>query len=676
MLIAAVGPEHIAATVLIDVAIIMVAARAAGALARRLGQPAVIGEIMAGIALGPSLLGALPGNLDTNIFPLEARPTLSAVATLGLVLFMFLVGLEVDPGLLRGRVRLATSISISSIILPFVLGVPLAVLLHQRHDGGEASSLSSFALFIGASMSVTAFPVLARILVERKMERTPLGALALASAAVDDVVAWSLLALVVAIVANGSASSVAVVLVSTALFFASLALVVRPALARLEQRALTAGQVSADTLALVVAAVLGAAWVTDRIGVHVVFGAFALGTIMPRGGVLREAVAERIESVTVLVLLPVFFIATGLTVNLREVGGNAPLELLAILAVAFGGKIGGAAGAARFMGLSGRRSLALGILANTRGLTELVILEVGRSLGVLDQELFGLLVVMALVTTATTTPLLGVVYPRNLVDLDIAEAERPADAAHTVLVALDSAEGAESVLAVSKALAGSAPRGHIALSRFVAPSTGDRITGYVPSSLSTTAAYIEEMAIQARSVSGSHVTASPAVMMSADPAADLDRQAERLNADWIVTTSSLGNATHDLLIVSGSASGSRPVVDLTSDDPAAWEVAARLCLSWDGTMTVSARHGRRRLVDAARQLTLEVDDPNADATVADVVVGTEAVLPNRPDQLVITVQAHEDRTRLGLRERLDRIGPPSPRSTPTAPPPTEAKEPA
>ena len=660
MLVLAAAGKHLSAMILVDVAVIMVAARAAGALARRLGQPAVIGEILAGIALGPSLLGAFPGHLDTHVFPLDARPTLSAVANLGLVLFMFLVGLEVDPKLLRGRVRIATSISISSIVLPFCLGIPLALMLHDNHAVGEAKSLAPFALFIGASMSVTAFPVLARILVERRMERTPLGALALASAAVDDVVAWSLLALVVAIVANGAATSVALVLVLTVAFFLFLAFAVRPVLALLEDRAIKAGKVSADALALVIAGVLIAAWTTDKIGVHVVFGAFAFGTIMPRGGLLREAVEERIETVTVLVLLPVFFIATGLTVNLREVGANAPLELLAILAVAFGGKIGGAAGAARAMGMSGRRSLALGILANTRGLTELVILEVGRSLGVLDQSLFGLLVVMALVTTAATTPLLSVVYPKALVDQDIEEAERPDDAAHTVLAALETKDEAGAVLLVAQGLASSAPRGHIALSRFVAPSAGDRITGAMPSSFATMAASIEELASRASSVTGGHVTASPAVMMSADPAGDLDRQADRLNADWIVTTTTLAHATHDLLIVSGSAASASGPIHLTSDDPAAWEVATRLARTWNRTLAITTDKGHRRLVDAARQAGVTVtDDPSGSAIVVRADDGASTI-GLQPDQLVITVQAHEDRTRLGLRERLDRIGTPAP----------------
>jgi Kef-type K+ transport system membrane component KefB len=415
------------AQVLAALAVILLAARLSGMLARRIGQPAVVGEIAAGIALGPSLLGLLPGDLPHVLFPTQARPVLTAIAQLGLVLFMFLVGLESDMSLLRGRARLAAGVSLSSIALPFALGIPLAVYLHGRHDTGEAHDLLPFTLFLGASLSITAFPVLARILAERSMERTPLGALALASAALDDVIAWSLLAVVVAIVANQGAAAAGMVALLAALFMLTLVLVVRPALGRVAPRLLSGGRLDSQGFGLVLVLVLASAWITDRIGVHLVFGAFALGAIFPRHTVLRHAVAERVEAVSLL-LLPVFFVATGLGVDLRSLDARGLVELAAIVLVAVVGKVGGAALAARSAGLGPRRALALGVLANTRGLTELVILSIGFSLGVLDAQLFGILVIMALVTTAMAGPLLDRIYPRRLVQADLAELERAAEA--------------------------------------------------------------------------------------------------------------------------------------------------------------------------------------------------------------------------------------------------------
>jgi Kef-type K+ transport system membrane component KefB len=637
-----VNPAHLPAAVLAALAVIILVARLSGELARRLGQPAVIGEITAGLALGPSLLGLLPGDLPHRLFPTEARGVLNAVAQLGLVLFMFLIGLEADVSLVRGRVKLATTVSLSSIALPFALGVPLALVLHQRHHSGAAADLLPFVLFIGASLSITAFPVLARILTERELDRTPLGALALATASLDDVIAWSLLAVVVAIVVSGGPAGALLVALGAVVFSLVLVYVARPAMAALFRRSGPAG-LSSGGFAFVLVGVLTAAWTTDRIGVHLVFGAFAFGVFFPSDPALREAVAHRVEAVTVL-LLPVFFVVTGLGVDLSRISLGGLGELALILLVAVGGKVGGAYLAARLNGLDGRRALALGVLANTRGLTELVILGIGRQLGVLDAELFGLLVVMALVTTAMAGPLLDLVYPDRLVQQDLAVAERAAAGAMTVVTALPAAPSPwGALLAVSAGLAGSATRGHVLLSR-VLPLT----SGLGVGSLGLLAAEVDEVSRVGRDLAGPRITATPNVVRAHDAGAETRRQLGRVEADWLVATPGSaadlvghtdqapdrahqdsdradqdsdrafvqeGPAADVVLVGAGPAPGEGPVL-LTSSEPVAWEVAVRLALARRAALQVSTRSSGRQLVEAGRRLGLPVEtQPDGRATI-------------------------------------------------------------
>lgn len=377
---------------------VIVVARMAGALFRRIGQPPVIGEVIAGIALGPSLLGGW----SNGLFPLETRPLLRILASAGLAIFMFLVGLEMDLGHLRGDRRKVTGgVAVLGTFVPFVLGMALAAVLHPDHGTGD---FLPFALFIGAAMSTTAFPVLARILQEKQLYDTPLGVLTMASAAGDDVLTWATLAVVVAIVAATGAWTLPYILVLSVVFGALMILVVGPALARFRDRSL-----GTNELALVVAGLLACAFVTSAIGIHEIFGAFLLGAVFPRGP-LADAVSDRLGSVAAI-LLPVFFVTTGLNVDIGEVGLEGLWELGLILVVACAGKLIGAGVGARAQGLARRESLAMGILMNTRGLTELVVLNIGRDLGVLDGPLFTLLVIMAVVTTVATSPLLDVVKP-------------------------------------------------------------------------------------------------------------------------------------------------------------------------------------------------------------------------------------------------------------------------
>ena len=386
------------ALTLAGVAVVLVVARIAGALFRRIGQPAVIGEVIAGIALGPSVLGGL----SDGLFPAEGRPMLRILAGLGLAVFMFLVGLELDLGLLGGRRhRMTTAVAVAGTVVPFGLGVVLAMALHPGH---AASDFLPFALFIGAAMSTTAFPVLARILQERKLYDTPLGVLTMASAAGDDILTWATLAVVVAIVAATGAWTLPYILVLSVLFGLLMIYVVRPALARYRDRALGPRE-----LTVVVAGILAAAFVTSAIGIHEIFGAFLLGAVFPRG-TLADEVRSRLESIAVI-LLPVFFVTTGLNVDIGGVGLEGLWQLALILVVACVGKLAGAGLGARSQGLAARESVALGVLMNTRGLTELVVLDIGRDLGVLDPPLFTLLVIMAVVTTVATSPLLDVLKP-------------------------------------------------------------------------------------------------------------------------------------------------------------------------------------------------------------------------------------------------------------------------
>jgi Kef-type K+ transport system membrane component KefB len=403
-------------SVLIGLAVIMVTAFVFGKLAERLRQPAVMGEITAGIVLGPSLLGLFPGRLNEQLFPVDARSHLQVLGELGLVLFMFGVGYRLDLAHVRGARRQVISVSLSSAALPFALGTGLAAAFHPWSDPSELKidGVLGPALFLGIAMSITAFPVLARIIHERGMSRDPIGAISLACAAVQDVLAWCLLAGVTVFVsASGPWSLVRMVIGSVALVF-GLMFVVRPALVWLlapERRWLRG---TPAVLAMLLPGTLLCAWMTQAIGVHAVFGAFAFGASVPRGPLEERApdASLRIEQVSLL-LLPVFFTVTGMSVYVSALGAHGLVMIVCVLAAACAGKFIGAAGAARLSGVTRRQSLVLGVLLNARGLTELVILKVGLDLGLIDTRMFTVMVVMALVTTFMTGPLLERLSPRG-----------------------------------------------------------------------------------------------------------------------------------------------------------------------------------------------------------------------------------------------------------------------
>src|SRR5271166_5890194 len=383
---------------LADVAIIIILARLLGAAARRLGQPPVLGEILAGILLGPTFFHA---TITKALFPASLISPLTALADIGLVLFMFVVGYEVDLRLIRGRERAALSVSIGSVALPLGLGAALGVwLAHRNH----LPHVSTFALFIGTAMAATAFPVLARILTDRGLHRTRIGGLALASAAIADVLAWCLLAVVVALAGSSAQWKVLLAIPYVALMFA----VVRPLLRRLARVYQQAGRLTPNILATVLAGLLLSSYATNWMGLHFIFGAFLFGVVMPREAVLglREEILARLEQISVLVLLPIYFVVAGLSINLSMIGHSGLVELSAILVVAIAGKLAGAYGGAQIAGIRGRNAGVLATLMNTRGLTELVILGVGLQLHILNKPLYSLMVIMALVTTAMSGPLL------------------------------------------------------------------------------------------------------------------------------------------------------------------------------------------------------------------------------------------------------------------------------
>jgi Kef-type K+ transport system membrane component KefB len=383
---------------LLGLAVIVLAARLGGRLACLARQPPVIGEILVGVALGPTLLGSH----STELFPLTSRPALDVLSTLGVVSFMAVVGAELELPQLRSRGRIAASVGTLATAVPFGLGAALGVVLYARH--GHGISETSFTLFFGALMSITAFPVLARILRARGLDDKPLGSIAMACAATNDVLTWVILALVVAVITSSGASQWALTVALIVAFGLVMALVVRPLL----QRWATSRPDGPGTAAIVAGALLCAVG-TSALGIHEIFGAFLFGAVLPRGEaalVLRSRLEGLSET-----LLPVFFVVTGLSVDFSRISGGAIGSLALILLVACGGKVLSAGIGGRLNGLRCREAAALGIVMNTRGLTELVVVSLGRSLGVLDRELFTSLVLMAIVTTAATGPLLSLLRP-------------------------------------------------------------------------------------------------------------------------------------------------------------------------------------------------------------------------------------------------------------------------
>ena len=395
---------------LVQIGVILLLARLVGWLFRKIHQPQVVGEMVAGILLGPSLLGWLAPGAYAALFPADSLGYLNSLSQVGLILFMFLVGLELNPKVLRGRGHTAVLTSHVSILTPFLLGSLLALYLYPRLSD-DSVTFTNFALFLGTAMSITAFPVLARILTERKLLDTQLGAVSIACAAVDDVTGWCLLAFVVLMARFREASSIWVTVVGVAAYLVVVLLVVRRFLSRLEAKFEKRGLLTQNMMALILLLLLASSWFTEQLGIHALFGAFLIGAIMPKHAHFVHALTEKLNDVAVVLLLPIFFAFTGLRTSIGLMSGVQMWFFCAlIIFVAILGKFGGSSIAARLTGVTWREAGALGTLMNTRGLMELVLLNIGLDIGVISPALFTMLVLMALVTTFMTSPVLEWIY--------------------------------------------------------------------------------------------------------------------------------------------------------------------------------------------------------------------------------------------------------------------------
>ena len=394
---------------LLQMVVIIVIARLFGAVFRRIGQPPVMGEMVAGITLGPSVLQVFWPQASAFLFPPSSMGTLGVLSQLGVVLFMFVVGMELDLTHLREKASTAIMVSHASIVVPFLLGAGLALSLYPSL-GTPNTSFTPFALFLGIAMSITAFPVLARILKDRGLTETPLGTMAIACASIDDVTAWCTLVFVVALVKSGGLASAIWSIGLTLLFIVLMLAFVRPRLERLLAKRIETTSYSRILMAGILAFVLASAWFTETIGIHALFGGFLAGAVMPSTPGVQSFLKEKIEAFSSAALLPLFFVFTGLRTQVTLLNDRKGwLMCLAIIGVAVLGKLGGSMLMARWTKMSWRDSFAIGSLMNTRGLIELVVLNIGYDLGILSARIFAMMVIMALVTTFMTAPLLSLV---------------------------------------------------------------------------------------------------------------------------------------------------------------------------------------------------------------------------------------------------------------------------
>jgi Kef-type K+ transport system membrane component KefB len=401
-------------TLVLQITVILVVCRVVGSLFRFIHQPRVVGEMFAGILLGPSLLGWLAPGLSSWLFPPSSLNYLSALSQVGMIIFMFLVGLRTNPRELKGHGHAVILTSHVSIVVPFVLSAVLAIYLYPRLSD-DSVSFVSFGLFMGAAMSITAFPVLARILAERNMLQSPLGTLAIACAAVDDVTGWCILAYIVVLIRSSHGTThIWITLAGVACFILIMIFGVQRLLRRLEPIFNRRGIVGENLLALILVLVLVSALCTEWLGIHLLFGAFLMGIIMPKNQKFVRYILDRFETVTVVLLLPLFFAFTGLrtTIGLLK-GHDMWMYCGLIVLVATVGKLGGSMLASRVAGMPWRDAARLGALMNTRGLMELVILNIGLDIKVISPALFCMMVIMALFTTFMTTPVLEVLRSRN-----------------------------------------------------------------------------------------------------------------------------------------------------------------------------------------------------------------------------------------------------------------------
>ncbi len=402
--------QHPLAILLAQIVTIIFAARIFGWICKKIGQPTVIGEIAAGIVLGPSLIGMYFPEFSATLFPAESFGNLQFLSQIGLILFMFVIGMELDLKVLKNKAQDAVVISHASIIFPFALGMGLAYFIYESF-APEGVPFLSFGLFLGIAMSITAFPVLARIVQERGMQKTRLGTIVITCAAADDITAWCLLAAVIAIVKAGSFVSSIYVIGMAICYVLFMIKVVRPFLKRVGDLHSTKENLSKPIVAIFFLTLIISAYATEVIGIHALFGAFMAGAIMPDNTKFRNIFIEKVEDVALVLLLPLFFVFTGLRTEIGLLNDPYLWRITGlIILVAVAGKFVGGALAAKFVGQSWKDSLTIGALMNTRGLMELIVLNIGYDLGVLTPEIFAMAVIMALVTTFMTGPALNFIH--------------------------------------------------------------------------------------------------------------------------------------------------------------------------------------------------------------------------------------------------------------------------
>lgn len=433
---------------LFQIIVILIVVRIFSHLFKLIGQPGVIGEIVAGIVLGPSLLGYFFPEFFTALFPTESLTNLNLLSQIGLVLFMFVIGMELDFSVLKNKMNETLVISHAGIVVPFFLGIVSSFWVYEEYAASQTKFLP-FALFIGISMSITAFPVLARIIQERNLTKTPIGILSIASAANDDVTAWCLLALVIAVAKAGTFISALYTVGLTLAFIALMFLVIRPFLKKIGDVYANSEVINKSFVGFIFLILLSSAVATEIIGIHALFGAFIAGVIMPPNPGFRKVMMEKVEDIALVLFLPLFFAFTGLRTQIGLI--NSP-ELwgicLLFIFIAILGKLGGCTIAARLVGESWKDSLIVGTLMNTRGLMELVALNIGYEMGILPPEIFVILILMALTTTFMTTPLLA------LVEKCFSKAEKHRAKGQKILLSFGRPESGKTLLAMANLFLG------------------------------------------------------------------------------------------------------------------------------------------------------------------------------------------------------------------------------
>jgi Kef-type K+ transport system membrane component KefB len=444
--------RHPLALLLFQIITIVLVARIFGWIFRKIGQPSVIGEIIAGIVLGPSLFGLYFPELKEALFPVASLGNLQMLSQVGLILFMFVIGMELDLKVLKNKANDAVVISHASIVIPFALGIGLSYFIYHQFAPAGVEFLS-FALFMGIAMSITAFPVLARIVQERGIHKTRLGTIVITCAAADDITAWCILAAVIAIVKAGSFVSSLYIIGLAFLYVLAMLFVVKPFLKRIGDLYGKKDNIKKSVVAIFLLMLIVSAYLTEIIGIHALFGAFMMGAIMPDISKFRNVFIEKVEDVSVILLLPLFFVFTGLRTEIGLINEPYLWKVTGcIIAVAVVGKFFGSALAARFVGQNWRDSLTIGALMNTRGLMELVVLNIGYELGVLSPKVFTMMVIMALVTTFMTGPALDIINFIFKTKSVIIPSELKKNSKFKILISFGNNEKGKSLLRLASSL--------------------------------------------------------------------------------------------------------------------------------------------------------------------------------------------------------------------------------